>query len=53
MLGYALSIERMTTARDPDEAAADRLAAIEATAGSADDIFDPDFLQALRQDWPD
>lgn len=53
MLDYAPSIERMTAARDPDEAAANRLAAIAATAGSADDIFDPEFLQMLRQDWPD
>lgn len=30
-----------------------RLAAIEATAGSADDIFEPGYLCALREDWPD
>lgn len=40
----------MTTS-GPDEAA-ERRAAIEATAGSADDIFEPDYLERLRQDWP-
>jgi len=30
-----------------------RLAAIHATAGSAADIFDPGYLETLRQDWPD
>ncbi|WP_282595338.1 hypothetical protein [Nocardioides xinjiangensis] len=29
-----------------------RLAVIEATAGSANDIFEPGYLQALREDWP-
>lgn len=35
----------------PDAAA--RRAAIQATAGSADEIFDPVYLERLRQDWPD
>ena len=48
-LDTAPSIERMTTS-GPDEAA-ERLAAIEATAGSAGDIFEPGYLERLREDW--
>lgn len=36
---------------DPDLAA--RRAAIQDTAGSAVEIFAPDYLKRLRQDWPD
>lgn len=32
---------------------AGRLAAIQATAGSGAGIFEPGYLEALRQDWPD
>lgn len=39
----------MDTPEDPDAAA--RLAAILATAGTADDVFPPGYLQALREDW--
>lgn len=39
------------TAPEPDTAA--RVAAIQATEGSADDIFEPGYLQALREDWTD
>ena len=39
------------TPDDPDPAA--RLAAIHATTGSADDFFEPGYLNALREDWPD
>lgn len=42
-------IEHMDTPEDPDAAA--RLAAILATAGTADDVFPPGYLQALREDW--
>lgn len=41
----------MGTPDDPDTAA--RLAAIHATAGRADDVFEPGYLQALREDWAD
>lgn len=41
----------MDTPDAPD--AETRLAAIRATGGSADDIFDPDYMERLRQDWPD
>jgi hypothetical protein len=30
-----------------------RLAATQATEGSGEDIFEPGYLEALRQDWPD
>ena len=40
----------MTTSEPND--AAERRAAIEETAGSADDIFEPGYLERLRQDWP-
>lgn len=33
--------------------AAARLAAIQATAGSAEGIFEPGYLETLRLDWPD
>lgn len=46
------SIDSMTNPREPSEAAA-RLAAIEVTTGSANDIFEPDYLERLRHDWPD
>ena len=49
-LDTAPSIEPMT-ASGPDEAA-ERRAAIKGTAGSADDIFEPGYLERLRQDWP-
>jgi hypothetical protein len=45
------TIEHMDTPADPDTAV--RLAAIRATAGSADDIFAPGCLERLRHDWPD
>jgi hypothetical protein len=32
--------------------APDRLAALLVTSGRADDIFEPGYLQALREDWP-
>lgn len=40
----------MTTPSGPDEAA-DRRAAVEETAGSADGIFEPGYLERLREDW--
>jgi hypothetical protein len=45
------TIDYMTTPDEPDAVA--RLAAIRATAGSAGGIFEPGYLEALRQDWPD
>lgn len=49
-LDTAPTIEVMTTPGDHNDVA-DRLAAIDATAGSADDIFEPDYLDRLRADW--
>ena len=40
----------MTTPGDRHDAATHR-AAIKATAGSAEDIFEPDYLDRLRADW--
>jgi hypothetical protein len=51
-LDTAPSIDCMTTPSGPGEAA-ERLASIKETAGSADNTFEPDYLQTLRQDWPD
>lgn len=49
-LDTAPTIEFMTTPGDSNDAA-DRRAAIDATAGSADDVFEPDYLDRLRADW--
>lgn len=47
----ATTIEGIDTPAQPDHVA--RLAAIQATASSAVDIFETGYLETLRQDWPD
>ncbi|GLE59016.1 hypothetical protein NJBCHELONAE_43270 [Mycobacteroides chelonae] len=50
----ALLVALIEVGRDAIEGtAAQRLAAIEATAGSLPDVFSPGYLDELRQEWPE
>jgi hypothetical protein len=44
------TIEHMDT---PADTAAARAKAIDETSGSAEDTFEPGYLERLRHDWPD
>ncbi|GAB2445688.1 hypothetical protein GCM10027062_28150 [Nocardioides hungaricus] len=49
-----LIAEGMEAVRASDAARiAERRAAVERTAGSASDIFEPGYLERLREDWPE